>query len=51
MLELIIAAMIAMACPGHPTPAPTTQTTQSTADTGGDSGHIPPGGPKVPTGN
>jgi len=49
MLELIVAAIIAMACPGHPTPTPTTPTTQSTLDTGGDSGHLPPKGP--PKGN
>ena len=42
---------MAMTCPGHPAPTSTTPTTQSAPDTGGDTGHIPPTGPKTPTGH
>ena len=48
MLELLIAMMIGLSCPGQPVPAPTNPTTQGTLDTGGDGGHIPP---KPPVGS
>ncbi|RFM26222.1 hypothetical protein DXN05_21745 [Deminuibacter soli] len=51
MFQLFIAMVMALACPNHNHTTTVRTNSEATADTGGETGHIPPKPPTNPPGN